>query len=165
MPIPFDSVAPYDAPIRDVLVDEVLNPLQLDTLAFLSAVYLAHRNLTGASFRDLHKTFGKFAAALDGYTDEIPEHVAMLGGLAVGTAEQIADGSRLDPYPADLTDGLAHCKAITDRCKALMAYYQAGLVKCDELGAAMTFDLLNKIMAGIAHHAWFVHAHIRSSRA
>jgi starvation-inducible DNA-binding protein len=164
VPILFDSVAPYEAPIRLVLVDEVLNPLHLDTLAFAGAVYLAHRNLTGPSFRDLHSTFGKFAAALDKYADEIPEHVAMLGGLAVGTAEQVADGSRLDPYPTDLTDGLAHCKAITDRCKALLAYYQAGLVTCDELGAAMTFDLLNGIMAGIAHHAWFVQAHIRSAR-
>jgi starvation-inducible DNA-binding protein len=164
VPIPFDSVAPYEAPIRLVLVDEVLNPLHLDTLAFASAVYLAHRNLTGPSFRDMHKVFGKFASALDGYVDEIPEHVAMLGGLAAGTAEQVADGSRLEPYPVDLTDGLAHCKAITDRAKALLAYYQAGLVQCDELGAAMTFDLLNQIMAGIAHHAWFVQAHIRSAR-
>jgi starvation-inducible DNA-binding protein len=164
VPILFDSVAPYDAPIRLVLVDEVLNPLHLDTLAFAGAVYLAHRNLTGPNFRDLHTTFGKFASVLDGFTDAIPEHVAMLGGLAVGTAEQVADGSRLEPYPPDLTDGLGHCKALTDRCKTLLAYYQDGLVKCDEMGAAMTFDLLNTFMAGIAHQAWLVQAHIRSAR-
>lgn len=153
------SPSPYDDTTREALV-EICNPLTLDTLALALAVWRAHRSLRGPLFSALHPLFQTFAEKLDKYADKLPEFVAMLGGQPVGTAEEIADGARLEPYPGDITDGLAHCREIVARAKALSGYIVEGIGKTNDLGAADALDLLTKLLEGIGYYGWQIGAHL-----
>lgn len=153
------STSPYDDATRAALV-ESLSALTLDTLALSLIVWRAHRSLRGALFSDLHTLFGDFAQALDTYADKLPEASAALGGGPVGTAEEIAEGNRLDAYPLDVTGGFAHCREITVRVSALGAYVAEGIAQASEMGAAVELRLLTKLLAKLNYYGWQIGAHV-----
>lgn len=156
------SPSPYDDNTRQALVD-LLNPLTLDTIALGLAAWRAHRSLSGPLFSALHPLFQAFAERLDRIADKIPEFVAMLGGQPVGLADEVAEGSRLDPYPRDITDGIAHCRELFDRAQALSAYLGQGIATANDIGAADALDLLTKAQEHVNYYGWQIGRHFAST--
>lgn len=158
MPL-YQSPAPYDDATKRALVD-LLNPLTLDTLALALDAWRAHRSIRGPLFSSLHGLFQKLAEDLDGHSDKLAEMVAMLGGQPVGCAGEIADGSRLEAYPLDVTDGLAHCRELTARITMLGVHVQEGITATNNLGAADALDMLTQMQRGLGYFGWQIGSHV-----
>lgn len=154
---------PSPSPYSDeecVTLIESLNAVLADGLALYAAVYFAHRNLSGEDFFSLHRLFGKFAEDIASHNDTIAEFVTFtLGGRTIGTAEQVAQMSRLKAYPTDIDDGIEHAKAIFERAKAFVAYLHEAAVKADEAGAPDALDLVTQAMRGVQKYAGMVVRH------
>lgn len=155
----FPSPSAYSDDERARLV-ESLNAVTADLLDLELAVYLAHRTTRGEHFAGLHPLFGAFAEKLSDYTDRVPEFVAMLGGQPVGSARQIAKMSRLDDYPEDITDGIAHCRELSARVKVTVAGLHDAAVVADGVGAPDALDLVTKVMGGVQKYGWMIAAHL-----
>lgn len=155
MPSLLPSTSPYDDATRAQLV-EVLNGLTLDVLALTLIVWRAHRNLSGPLFGDLHGLFGELYGVLDDYADRLSEASAQLGGEVVGTAEQVAERNRIDDYPLEITEGLAHCREIADRIGQLSGWVANGIKEAGKLGAVDFVTLLAKLLRKLNIYGWKV---------
>lgn len=154
------SPTPFDDAIRQKLVD-ALNPLILDGLALYNAAQVAHWNVRGPNFGPLHKLFGKVRDAFDGHTDTLAELVATLGGTAAGTAEQVGEGSTVEAYPTDVTDGMEHVRLLNDRVTAWIdgAYKAAAAIDAtgDVVGATVLIDVIKDVQK----LGWMLGAHLQ----
>src|SRR5690349_24508893 len=92
-----------------------LNARLADGLDLHASLKLAHWNVRGPQFPSLHPLFEQFATQLAVHNDAMAERAVTLGALAVGTARQVAKGSRLPEYPTDTTRDLDHVKALAER--------------------------------------------------
>ena len=76
-------------------VIQLLNQTLACTVDLHSQVKQACWNVKGADFTSLHALFATMATELEAYTDLVAERIAMLGGVALGTARTAALQSRL----------------------------------------------------------------------
>jgi DNA-binding ferritin-like protein len=153
------SPLPYSDATRLAAID-VVDQLGLDVQAFRAGVYAAHHRIKGEHAVALHKFLGKMSAALDEYSDQLTEMVEMLGGESSGSAEEIADGTRLEPWPRGIVDGLALCDVIADRAKSLLLFFEAALADIDAMGAQVPFNRVLNIQEGLAVWAWKIMANL-----
>lgn len=153
------SPSAYDAATRQALVDALL-PLGLDLLDLEAGAYQAHWAVRGPHTAALHTLFGGFADTLSEQADTLSEFVRMLGGQPMGTPQQVADGSRLEPYPVDAVSGQEHCKALFDRARALVANAQAVVIVANEQGAADALDLVTVLIRAVQKTAGFIGDHL-----
>jgi starvation-inducible DNA-binding protein len=96
--------------------------------------------------------------AVESYVDMIAERIVQLGGIAEGTVRMAAARSRLEEYPPEIADGMAHVEA----WPALSTFGQEArntINEADELDDADTADLFTEISRGIDKWLWFVEAH------
>jgi DNA-binding ferritin-like protein len=63
----------------------------------------------------LQALFATMATELAAYADMVAERIAVLGGVARGTARTAATQSTLLEYPSDLIEGSAHVLALAER--------------------------------------------------
>ncbi len=97
------------ANVREASVG-VLNATLADTIDLTNGVRMAHWTVRGPHFAALHALFETFYDQLGAVTDDIAERVVQLGGTPDGTTQMIGEKSRLEPYPADLRDGIDACE-------------------------------------------------------
>lgn len=129
---------------------QLLNQL-LENLSDLQSQFkVAHWNLKGIEFQYLHGLFGEiYSEILLEIIDSIAERIAGLGGMALGTARDIArdtqlqefriDNYRARPYLDALTTNLAVC---TGQCRASARELNCG---CDETTANFLQDVALKL--------------------
>lgn len=110
--------------------------------ALQSAAETAHWNVRGAMFFVLHPVFAELRDNLGDYADAIAERAATLGGLALGTVEQIGKATTVAPYPATISDGADHVRELYERVKALLVELHALRAEMSASGNADTYDLL-----------------------
>ncbi len=144
---------------REVAVS-VLNATLADTMDLTNATHMAHWTVRGAHFAGLHKLFEDFYNQLSEVTDDIAERVVQLGGTPDGTTQAVGEKTRLEPYPADLRDGIEHVKALTTRYAALAKTVRAGIDTTDEAGDADTADLLTGLSRMLDKQLWMLEAHL-----
>src|SRR5262245_33281959 len=96
--------------VREEMI-ELLNQQLADTSDLYSHTKQAHWNVKGSQFIALHKLFDELADELEDYVDDIAERAVEIGGIAMGTNRMSAANSRLQEYPANIADGIAHVKA------------------------------------------------------
>lgn len=154
------SPTPFDDATRQKIVD-ALNPLILDGLALYNAAQVAHWNVRGPSFGPLHKLFGKLRDAFDAHTDTLAELVATLGGTTAGTAEQVGEGSEVEAYPTDVTDGMEHVRLLNERLAAWIdkAYQAASTI--DSAGDVVGATVLIDVIKDIQKFGWMLGAHLQ----
>lgn len=119
----------------------------------------AHWNVRGPNFIAIHELFDEVATEVLGYTDELAERTAALGGTAHGTVQVSASHSFLVPYPWGLADETAHVDAVSS---ALAAFGESARIAIDEtagFGDADTADLFTGISRGLDQLLWKVEAH------
>ena len=148
---------------RRVELIALMNKRLASAIDLSSQMKQAHWNEKGPSFIALHELFDKVHTAVEGYVDLIAERVVQLGGVAEGTTRMAAAQTRLQEYPADLGDGLAHVEAVA---KALSTFGQEARSMIDEVTAlddADTADIFTEISRGTDKWLWFVEAHTQAS--
>lgn len=158
MPL-FPSASPFGDAERQRLVD-TLNQVTLDGIALYLAAQVAHWNVRGPAFGPLHKLFDKLRGMLDGLTDATAERVAQLGGLAVGTSEQLS-AAKVQSYPADTTDGMAHVRELETRVADFASSLHEALMVADEIGDQVSFQILTDAAQDVEKFGWMLVAHLQ----
>ena len=141
-----------------VAVARQLNERLADGLDLHSQIKLAHWNVRGPQFPSLHPLFEQFATQLAVHNDAIAERAVTLGALAIGTARQVAKGSRLPEYPTDTTRDLDHVAALADRIDAYLAGVRTTRSFALDESDDDTVDLLTGVIAELEKNAWFLRA-------
>lgn len=140
---------------------ELLNARLADTLDLKLAVKQAHWNVKGPDFIALHELFDAIAARVDTQADDIAERAVALGGVAHGTAQNVAQKTTLQPYPSNLTGGKAHLEALADRISALGKFTREAINQADEAGDKDTADLFTGQSRALDKDLWFIEAHLQ----
>lgn len=157
------TASPLAEKIRAALINS-LNERLADAADLYNAAKVAHWNVRGAAFGELHALFGKVADMLNAHADLIAERAVQLGGMAAGTTAEIAAGSSLDEYPKDLVDGNDHIAALMERLTA----YNAGLMEtmglADDKGDVNTVTLLSDASLETEKIAWMLSAHLSAKK-
>ena len=143
----------------------VLQGCLVDTVDLYNATRQAHWNVKGPHFGELHRLFEEFYTDLAEGADELAERLVQLGGIANGTTQVLAADTRLAPYPTDLTAGMDHVRALTERYAAVAKTLREGIDQTDEAGDADTADLLTGQSRAIDKKLWMLEAHLAPDTA
>jgi len=144
--------------LRDSMI-ALLNQQLADTLDLYTQVKQAHWNVKGAHFIALHELFDQLAEQLEGPVDDIAERVTALGGVARGTARDVAARSRLKELERDFQD-LRVVGQLAERYAALAATTRAAIDRAGTEGDADTADLFTGISRGLDKALWFLESHL-----
>lgn len=142
----------------------LINQCLADCLDLQAQLKQAHWNVKGPHFIGLHELFDEIAEDVEKYVDLIAERAVQLGGIAEGTVRVAASRSRLDEYPLDIADGMAHVEAVA---RALSTFGREARMTIEETNAlddADTADIFTEISRGIDKWLWFVEAHTQASK-
>ena len=135
-----------------------LNDRLADGLDLHSQLKVAHWNVRGPQFPALHPLFEQFATQLATHNDSIAERAVTLGGLAAGTARQVAKTSRLPDYPADTTRDLDHVKLLAERLDIYLAGVRQTREAAQKHGDVESVGLLTDVITDFEKNAWFLRA-------
>ncbi|ABC82290.1 DNA starvation/stationary phase protection protein Dps [Anaeromyxobacter dehalogenans] len=139
--------------IADALVATLADGIDLQTQA-----KVAHWNVKGPHFSQLHALFEELATALAGHGDDVAERAVTLGGRAAGTAREVAAASRVPELPAGTVRDLELVALLADRVEAYLGGLRAAQALAEEHGDPETVDLLTGVAADVEKHGWFLRA-------
>ncbi|WEF24974.1 DNA starvation/stationary phase protection protein Dps [Paracoccus sp. S3-43] len=137
-----------------------LNARLADSIALALAVKQAHWNVKGRNFIAVHELFDTVHDNLRAHIDILAERVQQLDGVAVGTAEKVAQGSALREYPTDLTKAEDHIKALCERYRDHGEKLRAAIDATDEAGDADTADIFTAASRSADKDLWFMESHL-----
>ena len=121
-------------------------------------VKVAHWNVKGPLFRELHALFEDIAVALQKHNDELAERAVTLGGHIEATARRVAADSRLADYPPGLRGGIDHARAVAERIETYVDGATEALGLIERLGDRVTADLLTGVLRSVEKLAWMLRA-------
>ena len=158
---PLTNPDPQEDATKEAVIAALL-PCLADLLDLAGNAKVAHWNIRGPQFRPLHDAFDGLVDVCRDKADTIAERVTLeLGGLAIGTARQIAEGSRLEDFPEDERDGEALCRVLVDMAREVGTGLKAARAVCAEQDDDVTENMLQDIAKAVAHAAGIVGAHLR----
>jgi len=140
----------------------LLNQHLADALDLGLQAKQAHWNVKGPNFIALHELFDKVAEELEEFTDDLAERAVALGGIALGTAQSVAENSRLNAYPLDAASGREHLSALSGALATFGKTTRAAIDASGQAGDAGTADLFTGISRGIDKLLWLVEAHTQA---
>jgi len=119
-------------------------------------------NVKGAQFQPLHELFGEIASHLEQQADDVAERITALGGVAQGTARQVAAASNLPQYDLDAVSGEEHLGALAKRLALVGGRIRTRVAVAHQLGDDATGDLLTEIVRQADKDLWFLEAHVQA---
>jgi len=140
-------------------VAALLNRRLADAVDLQTQCKQAHWNVKGPSFIALHKLFDDIHASVTEYADLLAERIVALGGVARGTAREVAEQSELDEYPSSISTGEDHVKSLSAALAAFGSRMRFAINEVDELEDAASADICTEITRGVDKWLWFVEAH------
>lgn len=138
---------------------ELLAAVLVDSIDLALLTKQAHWNIKGPRFIALHEMIDGFRTEIDGHVDTVAERIVQLGGTAVGTSQAVSSGTRLSPYPTDMTAEDAHLTALIERYAATATKVREGIDAASEVGDADTADILTGYSRALDKALWFLEAH------
>ncbi len=141
-------------------VIQLLNQTLACTVDLRSHVKQAGWNVRGHDFAPLQALFAATASELDAYADLVAERIAVLGGVAKGTAHTAATQSRLAEYPDTLVDGQAHVVALAERFAPYATAMRGGIALAADVEDADTAAVYTDISRGVDKRLWVLEAHL-----
>lgn len=145
-------------------VIEILGGLLADAVDLQLQGKQAHWNVKGPDFLALHQLFDKMVEQVQEYADVLAERIVQLGGIAAGTARLVAAQTELEEYPATIARGDEHVHAVTNALASFGARVRPAIARTQEIGDAVTADLLTEVTRGVDKLLWFVEAHGQAER-
>lgn len=153
----FASASPLAIDARARLLP-ALNASLADGIDLATQLKLAHWNVKGPHFAALHPLFESLADETSARNDELAERGVALGGLAIGSARQVAEASRLDELEPDTTQE----RALLEHLLAALGRHAEGLRGARAVAADVedgdTEDLLTAHITALEKNAWFLSA-------
>jgi starvation-inducible DNA-binding protein len=146
-------------------VCELLNHRLADCIDLQTQCKQAHWNVKGPTFIALHKLFDDVNEDVEEYVDLLAERIVQLGGVAEGTARQVASRSSLDEYPSQLIAGEEHVDALSSALAQFGNSTREAIDRVDQLDDPATVDILTEITRGTDKWLWFVEAHQQGGSA
>lgn len=122
----------------------------------------AHWNVKGMHFQQLHEIFDLVAQHLEAHADLLAERVTSLGGVANGTARQVAGSSAIPEYPLDAVNGAEHLHALAERLARFGSAIRHDVDTTARLGDMTTSDLLTEISRAADKDLWLLEAHLQA---
>lgn len=145
---------------RDNRLADALNLVLADSYALMALTHLAHWNVEGPDFFQLHQAFQSQYESLFEAIDEIAERVRALDGYAAGGLGALGRLAQMEefkaPVPArDMVAGLvvAHEKLVDD---AMRARELAG-----QMNELQTQDLMVKRLEWHEKTLWMLKSHLK----
>ena len=143
---------------------KLLNERLADAIDLATQTRHAHWNVKGPNFIALHELFDQVAEHVADQVDTIAERATALGGTALGTLGAVARGTSLKPYPENITEGVAHVKALAAALASFGARVRGAIEAATALGDADTADLFTGISREVDKDLWFLEAHLHAKR-
>ncbi len=138
---------------------DLLNRRLADAIDLQTQCKQAHWNVKGPAFIALHKLFDEIHASVAEYSDLLAERIVALGGVAHGTAREVAEQSELDEYPMTISTGEDHVKCLSAALAEFGSRMRFAIAEADELEDAVSADICTEIARGADKWLWFVEAH------
>ena len=155
----YDTLNDLSKSIRERMV-ALLNERLADAIDLRTQLKVAHWNVKGPEFIALHKLFDEIVEDADEYVDLIAERAVQLGGIADGTARQVAENSSLDEYGATAGGGCGeHVFAVSDALAAFGRSARAAIETATKAKDQDTADIFTEISRGTDKWLWMVEAH------
>jgi starvation-inducible DNA-binding protein len=143
-------------------INALLNARLADAIDLFTQVKWAHWNLKGINFIALHELFDSVAEHVEGQTDAIAERIAALGGVANGTAREVAAKSALKEADLAASDGPAMLKFLVHNVAHHANALRQAINESEDLGDKITADLFTSITRDLDKDLWFLEAHLQS---
>ena len=135
---------------------DLLNAALADLIDLGAQAKQAHWNVKGPQFIALHELFDSIAGAMPEHIDTVAERITALGGVAEGELRSVAKRSRLERYPAGLSDGLDHVAALASAVATAGKAVREAIDKADDLDDVGTADLFTGISRDLDKKLWFL---------
>lgn len=120
----------------------------------------AHWNIKGPTFIAIHLLLDDLRTELDIHTDTIAERVAQLDGIAMGTAQAVAENTSLAPYPTGIRKIPDHLEALVQRYGACATAARKSIDLADDAGDADTADIFTAYSRALDKALWFLKSHL-----
>jgi starvation-inducible DNA-binding protein len=155
------AVPGMDEPFRDRLIVD-LNQSLAGLIDLAAAYKQAHWNVIGIEFSQLHELFDEFAKEAREYMDFLAERTVILGGVAHGTLQAAAEGTRLPPFPREERDEGRLLEELLGRLDQMDAELRRAMNEStDDL---VTQDVYTDVVRGIEKQRWTLQVHLAGLR-
>jgi starvation-inducible DNA-binding protein len=134
-----------------------------DSADLRTQVKWAHWNVKGLHFIQLHELFDSVASHLEEQTDTIAERVTTLGGVANGTAREVAAKSALKEADLTASDGPSMLKFLVHNVAHHANALREAVQESSDLGDAISADLFTQLARELDKDLWFLEAHLTQS--
>ena len=158
---PFFHTARIDIPpeIRAYLIT-LLNSTLSCSVDLRSHIKQAMWTVKGADVLQLQALFATMATELESYADLVAERIAVLGGVARGTARTVATQSTLLEYPSDLIEGSAHVLALAERFASYATTLRTSMKHAMDVEDVGSAALYTDITRGVEKRLGLLEAHL-----
>jgi starvation-inducible DNA-binding protein len=133
-----------------------LNACVVDGVDLYTQTKVAHWNVRGPLFVQIHELLDKVAEHVGEHVDEIAERAVTLGGRAAGTARSVAQGSRIEEIPHEVRRDLELARLIAERVETFLRGLRGAREVAEQNGDPDTEDLLTGVIRGLEKDAWFL---------
>ncbi|MDI3297539.1 MAG: DNA starvation/stationary phase protection protein [Bacillota bacterium] len=158
---------PVGGEAREALVRE-LNELSLSLRGQQLATKVAHWNVKGENFLEIHELFDRVASHLEEGVDLLAERAVQLGGGARGTTAEVAavwevpgGGSPSESAPERTASKWIGW--VVDGLRKVTARLYSGIELAARSGDPVTADLLTELARRADKDLWFLSAHLEAA--
>lgn len=137
-----------------------LNRLLADTVILKLQAKQAHWNIKGPNFIAMHQLLDQTATIADSYTDMLAERAVQLGGLAIGSLDEISKYSQLKTYPAISTKIESYIKNISTSLKICVEDACSATDLAAESNDTITADLFTEVARSLDKQRWLLESNL-----
>jgi starvation-inducible DNA-binding protein len=140
----------------------ILNQQLVNLLDLQLQTKQAHWNVRGPHFIGLHELFDKINDEVREFVDEVAERVSALGGVALGTVQEVNSKTKLKAYDINAVSCRQHIELLSTALATTSDGTRKSVDALDEAGDKISSDLMTGITAGLDQKLWFVEAHLHA---
>ncbi len=140
----------------------MLNATLADTTDLMTQAKVAHWNVKGMNFYQLHLLFDEIAETLNEHVDIIAERTTALGGEATGTVRDAAASTHIPELPPDATTGPEYVEALVERVGVHANSLRRDIEIAVEHGDEDTADMYTELSREVDKQLYFLEAHLQA---
>ena len=123
---------------------------------------MAHWNVRGPQFLQLHELFDKVYEEAGAWGDLLAERAVQLGGTADVRLETLAEAGGLPAWRIEERDGRATVEQLATALAEVGRRARAAISHAEQAGDAGTADLFTEVSRATDKLLWFVEAHVQA---